>query len=323
MTEEMVTGKICIVCVGIVIAIVWIIIHPLSFCIALFVGIGFYAVYKYSKKEEEARRLEEFDRKKHSLISSDNYRYVRNFVKKYRGTYDSEKISKLRALLSKKGLPFDDEEINWLIAEEIQMQNYEDFETRILYNKPSRLEDYIRNLIEIYGDNYQQYIDFFKNLLRAKRLSFNEELISEEIEKVKKEIELTYFERKLDSEQLRSISIDDLDLITGHKFEHFLKTLFEKMGYRVEQTKLSQDQGADLIISKFGEKIVVQAKRYSHKVGNKAIQEVVAAIKHYGADRGMVITTSEFTRPAVRLAISNNIELIDRYKLEKLVRKYL
>jgi len=77
-----------------------------------------------------------------------------------------------------------------------------------------------------------------------------------------------------------------------------------------------------LIISKFGEKVVVQAKRYSKKVNNKAIQEIVAAIKHYGAERGIVITNSEFTRSAIELANSNNIELTDRFKLEKLIRRH-
>jgi len=95
------------------------------------------------------------------------------------------------------------------------------------------------------------------------------------------------------------------------------------MGYTVEQTRLSSDQGADLIISKFGEKLVVQAKRYGQKVNNAAVQEVAASIKHYRADKGMVITTNYFTLSAVELANSNNIELIDRDKLETLIRKYL
>ncbi|KPK99322.1 MAG: hypothetical protein AMJ91_08200 [candidate division Zixibacteria bacterium SM23_73_3] len=110
--------------------------------------------------------------------------------------------------------------------------------------------------------------------------------------------------------------------MTGYEFEHFLKTLFGKMGYRVEHTKLSGDQGADLIISKLGEKIVVQAKRQSAKINNKAIQQAVAAVKHYGADRGMVVTNSQFTRSAVELANSNNIELLNRSELQKLIGKY-
>lgn len=111
--------------------------------------------------------------------------------------------------------------------------------------------------------------------------------------------------------------------MTGYEFEEFLKTLFEKMGHQVEHTKLAGDQGADLVISKFGERTVVQAKRYSNKVPNKAIQEVVAAIAHYKADKGMVVTTSGFTRSAIELARSNNVELIDRNKLGRFINKFL
>ncbi len=141
------------------------------------------------------------------------------------------------------------------------------------------------------------------------------------IKKVKTELEIQALERKL-SAGVSFVSIKDIDKLSGYGFENFLKSLFEKMGYKVEQTKSSKDQGADLVVSKLGEKIVVQAKRYSGKVGNKAIQEITAAIKHYEADRGMVVTNSEFTRSAMELAKSNNIELIDRYKLEKLINRF-
>ena len=93
------------------------------------------------------------------------------------------------------------------------------------------------------------------------------------------------------------------------------------MGYDVEQTKLSGDQGGDIVIRKFNKKIIVQAKRHKVKVTNKAVQEVVASIKHYNADGGMVVTNNFFTNSAIDLAKSNNIELIDRPKLEELILK--
>ena len=94
------------------------------------------------------------------------------------------------------------------------------------------------------------------------------------------------------------------------------------MGYESYNTKLSGDQGADLVLKKFGEITVVQAKRYNNKVTNSAIQEVVASIKHYNAHKGAVITNNEFTDSAIELANSNNIELIDRTKLSELINKH-
>lgn len=268
----------------------------------------------------------EFEKKKKELISSANYKYLANFVKRYSGMLFSdisEEIGKLKDLLEKKGFQFDDEEIKQLIVNETKTQEYVNFKAKIMYQKPKKLEDYISNLIEIYGENFQKYLPLLGILLSENKILFDEEQIWDKVEKIKKQIEIAHFEKKLNSDTLHFISIDDLDLITGYEFEHFLKTLFEKMGYKVEHTKLSGDQGGDLMANKFGEKLVIQAKRCINKVNNKAIQEVVAAIKHYKVDRGMVITTSEFTPSAIQLANSNNIELIDRHKLEKLIRKYL
>ena len=135
-------------------------------------------------------------------------------------------------------------------------------------------------------------------------------------------MELAEFENKLNSSNEDLFTIKDIDLMSGYEFEYFLKKLFNKMGYNVENTKLSGDQGADLVVKKFSEKIVIQAKRFNDKVSNKAIQEVVASIRHYRADRGMVVTNSEFTASAIQLAKSNRIELIDRDKLQNFIEKY-
>ncbi|MGI8849419.1 MAG: restriction endonuclease [Pyrinomonadaceae bacterium] len=129
------------------------------------------------------------------------------------------------------------------------------------------------------------------------------------------------FEKRL-NEGNEQIFFENIDQLNGYEFEDFLKTLFSKMGYQVEQTRLSGDQGADLVIVKFGEKTVIQAKRFGGKVGNKAVQEIMAAISLYEAQKGMVITNNYFTPAAVKLANANNIELVDRDALEELINKH-
>jgi HJR/Mrr/RecB family endonuclease len=94
------------------------------------------------------------------------------------------------------------------------------------------------------------------------------------------------------------------------------------MGYKVEHTKLSGDQGADLVVVKFGIKTVIQAKCYSGTVGNYAVQEIFAACSLYGAHRGVVVTNNYFTPAAIELAAANNIELTNREGLEELIRKF-
>ena len=103
-----------------------------------------------------------------------------------------------------------------------------------------------------------------------------------------------------------------VDKMSGEEFEKYLKAHFENMGYNVKLTPASHDFGADLVCKGKGETIIVQAKRYNKKVGNSAIQEIVAAKGYYKSDRCMVVTNSFFTKPAIELARSNNVELWDR-----------
>lgn len=97
--------------------------------------------------------------------------------------------------------------------------------------------------------------------------------------------------------------------MNGYDFESFIENLFRSLGFNVEKTSYSKDQGADLIISKGSLKIAIQVKRYDkrNRVGNRAVQEIAAAINYYKADKGIVITTSEFTQSAIELANANGI----------------
>src|SRR5699024_2395524 len=111
------------------------------------------------------------------------------------------------------------------------------------------------------------------------------------------------------------LSIDDVDNMDGIEFEHFLRDLFKKEGYKVELTSYTNDQGADLIISKNNKVTIVQAKRYSNTVGNKAIQEAISAKEFYMSNSALVITNNFFTKQAINLAEKTNIEIWDRNSL--------
>ncbi len=112
-----------------------------------------------------------------------------------------------------------------------------------------------------------------------------------------------------------------VDHMKGERFERFLVELYERLGYKCTQTKKTGDQGADVILKKGFQKIGVQAKRYRGSVGNSAVQEAVASRKYYGFTSVKVVTNSTFTKSAVELAKANKVELIDREKLKKLIKK--
>jgi len=120
-------------------------------------------------------------------------------------------------------------------------------------------------------------------------------------------------------ENFKSISVDEMN---GEQFEYFLGNLFYKLGYKVNVTGITGDFGADLIIqARDGQKIAIQAKRYSTKVGIRAIQEISTAKSYYKVNATAVVTNNFYTDPAKKLAKTNNVILIDRNKLINLIEK--
>ena len=115
--------------------------------------------------------------------------------------------------------------------------------------------------------------------------------------------------------------IETIDQMSGEEFEKYIGNYFKKLGYKVIVTQLSGDFGVDIIIENEFVKIGVQAKRYTNTVGNSAIQEIVAGMKHYNLDKGMVITNNYFSRAAIELAKDNNVILWDRNTLIEKISK--
>ena len=117
--------------------------------------------------------------------------------------------------------------------------------------------------------------------------------------------------------------VKNLQSLSGTEFEQLLQRLFNAQGYVVVLNGKSGDQGADLILTKDGTRTVVQAKRYSHPVSNKAIQEAVAAKAVFDCSFAMVVTTSNFTRGAFENGKANGVQMIWGKELKKLLREHL
>jgi hypothetical protein len=118
------------------------------------------------------------------------------------------------------------------------------------------------------------------------------------------------------------VNIYAVDSMSGAEFEDFLVKLFTCLGYEIEQTGRSGDQGADLFLKRSDEKIVVQAKNYADNVGNGAVQQALAARSFYGCDEAMVVTNSYFTGSAKELAEGTRVKLIDRDGLARHIDDY-
>lgn len=109
---------------------------------------------------------------------------------------------------------------------------------------------------------------------------------------------------------------EDIESLTGLEFQMYLMKLLKEHGFDdIRTTGTGGDQGADLIGKLKGRSIVIQAKRQGRSVGNRAVQEVAAAVRYYRADEAWVITAGTFTASAKALAQANNVKLVDGHAL--------
>jgi len=95
------------------------------------------------------------------------------------------------------------------------------------------------------------------------------------------------------------------------EFENYLQEVFETLGYDVETTGVTGDQGVDLIVLKNRWRIAIQVKGYLNSVSNKAVQEAFSGMVHYNCQACVVVTNSLFTKSAKELADSTGCFLID------------
>jgi restriction system protein len=114
------------------------------------------------------------------------------------------------------------------------------------------------------------------------------------------------------------------DKMTPVEFEAFCAEQLRQSGWDAHVTRQSRDQGVDVIAEKNGLRIVLQCKLYSAPVGNKAVQEAVAARAFEQAHYCAVVSNSSYTSAAEQLASTNKVLLLhysDLKQIESLLRE--
>jgi restriction system protein len=115
---------------------------------------------------------------------------------------------------------------------------------------------------------------------------------------------------------------------TPEFFERLVLDLLTRMGYGEGKVTLkSRDGGIDGYVNQDAlgiEKIYFQAKRYnkSSNIGSPDITGFIGALHLINADKGVFVTTSDFTDSAKQTAEKQNIILINGEKLLELMIKY-
>jgi restriction system protein len=124
--------------------------------------------------------------------------------------------------------------------------------------------------------------------------------------------------------------VDNLAAMDWEDFEHLIRELFEKefsaVGGEVKVTRASRDGGVDAVIFDpdplRGGKTVIQAKRYTNTVGVAAVRDLYGTVLNEGANKGILVTTSDFGpdaydfakgKPLVLLNGGNLLHLLERH----------
>ena len=115
--------------------------------------------------------------------------------------------------------------------------------------------------------------------------------------------------------RLARSGINEVDMMTGTQFEHFLASLFRRLGYDAQVIGGVGDFGADLILTRNGVRVAVQAKCWNKTVGPGAVQEVNGARSYHHCQGALVVTNHGFTQAAAALAKACGVELWGRPEL--------
>ncbi len=122
--------------------------------------------------------------------------------------------------------------------------------------------------------------------------------------------------------------LERLHQVSPTYFEVIVLDLLHKMGYGANRGDLkrvggSGDGGIDGVINldKLGlEKVYVQAKRWQGTVGRPEVHSFYGALAGQGANKGVFLTTSSFSREAIAFAASvERIVLVDGRRLANLM----
>jgi restriction system protein len=126
------------------------------------------------------------------------------------------------------------------------------------------------------------------------------------------------------SSELRALLLG----LSSREFEQLIEHLYDAMGYQTELTPSQGDGGRDIIARRNEpgrrETLYVECKRYEAKVGVEIIRSLIGVISTELANKGVVVTSSDFTLGSRRLAVRDRrVELIPGTNLISLLNEHL
>ena len=133
--------------------------------------------------------------------------------------------------------------------------------------------------------------------------------------------------------EAHAVEIDNstnLATMDWEEFEHLVRELFDLEfnvnGGEVKITQASRDGGVDAVAFDpdpiRGGKIVIQAKRYTNTVGVSAVRDLYGTVINEGANKGILITTSDYGADSYNFAKGKPLTLLNGGHLLFLLEKH-
>ncbi|WP_200549289.1 restriction endonuclease [Erysipelothrix sp. strain 2 (EsS2-6-Brazil)] len=139
-------------------------------------------------------------------------------------------------------------------------------------------------------------------------------------------------DRFVDGYEIINTMDDDTNLasLDWMDFENLIRELFEKEfnsnGGEVKITQASRDGGVDAVAFDpdplKGGKIIIQAKRYTNVVGVSAVRDLYGTLLNEGANKGILVTTSNYGADSYGFAKDKPITLINGSELLYMLQKH-
>lgn len=131
---------------------------------------------------------------------------------------------------------------------------------------------------------------------------------------------LISFINRLRNEKWSAIErIEDMQKLHWREFEEFIEFVLQKNGFKTKLGTGTKDGWVDIEANLDGRKYLVQCKKWDkYKISEPNIREFLWAISDFDIDaKWIYVTTSHLTSGAKAFAERNDIEIWDKFSLEK------
>jgi len=114
--------------------------------------------------------------------------------------------------------------------------------------------------------------------------------------------------------------------VKGMEFEQEVLKLLKAMGFEGTVTSATRDGGIDIVAYSSQPLIqgtyIVQCKDWSNPVGEPVLRDLYGTMMSKGANKGILVTSGNFTEDAIRFATGKPLELIDGAGFARLCKQY-